>query len=258
MHKSDRGILVGANGTGKSTLAAHVLTAFRQEYPDGRIMVADTKPRWRAAKLTDGTSARRIYRAMGRGDTIPGSASLSRMVDWNAAWNRNMNPSQSVIVQRLDDTQEANIRFQVAALEKFFATQRESRPSLAYLDEGMDFFGTNAGAKGGSDIVQRCFRAGRERGLATLIGVQRPVGINKQCLTETNWCAMFRINNVEDIKHMYDMGWPKNVPPPRYDQEHAFRLWRAEQGPVAPLYRLKNPSRIPSKNRSKENASKAS
>lgn len=237
MHKSDRGILIGANGTGKSTLADEILTRFREEYPDGRIAVLDTKPRWRATRKADGTGVRRMYSAMAKGDTIPGSVSMSSMDQWNLAWNRDTNPSQTVIVQRLDGTHDTNVRFQVLFAERFFKTQRDSRPSLLYLDEGMDFFGPNAGARGGSDIVQRCFRAGREKGLATLIGVQRPVGINKQCLTETNWCALFRINNTEDVKTLWDMGWPKNQPPPTYDQPHCFRLWR-EGRPIAPLIKL--------------------
>lgn len=239
MHASDRGILVGANGTGKSTLAEHVLSSFRHQYPDCRILVCDSKPRWRAERKVDGTSARSLYKRLARGDTIPGSVTMARMVDWNLAWDRDNNPVQTVVAQRIHGSNADNIRFQVAALERFFETQDAKRPSLAYLDEGMDFFTVNAGAKGGSDIVQRCFRAGRERGLATLIGVQRPVGINKQCLTETNWCAMFRINNIADIKTMLDMGWPQNAFPPDYSKPHVFRLWRAENGPTAPYYRLK-------------------
>lgn len=238
MRASDRGLIVGANGTGKSTLAEYVLSQFRDNYPDARIMVMDTKPRWRAEKLADGTNPRRYYRQLGKGDTIPGSVSLTRMIDWPAVWDRDLNPTQSVIVQRLTGTMEQNLRFQVAALEKFFATQRASRPSFVYLDEMMDFFNAQSGARGGSDIVRRCYRAGREKGLATLGGVQRPVGIDIMTKTEVNWVALFRINAVKDIKEMYDIGWPQSTGPPTYEQPHCFRLWR-EGSPTAPLYRLK-------------------
>lgn len=238
MHASDRGLLVGANGTGKSTLAAYVLTKFREDYPDARIAVFDTKPRWRAVRQVDGTGTRWLYRALAKGDTIPGAVSVQRMTDWSLAWDRDANPSQTVIFQRFDGTQLDNVRFQVAALEKLFKTQRASRPTLAYLDEGMDFFSVTAGAKGGSDIVQRCYRAGRERGLATLAGVQRPTGINAQMKSELNWCAFFRINLAADIKTMYDIGWPQNAPPPGYDDpKGTFRLWR-EGSREAPRYRL--------------------
>lgn len=237
MHKSDRGILIGANGTGKSTLANHVLTEFRNEHPDARIAIMDTKPRWRATRHARGESIKRMYAPLGRGDTIKGATSLDSMNDWNLAWDRNLNESQTVIVQRLQGRHEDNVRFQVLFAERFFATQRDSRPSLLYIDEGMDFFGPNSGARGGSDIVQRCFRAGREKGLATLIGVQRPIGINAQCLTETNWCALFRINFTNDVKRLWEMGWPKDKLPPTYEQKHCFRLWR-EGAPTAPLIKI--------------------
>lgn len=242
LRASDRAILVGANGTGKSTLAEHLLTEFRRAYPDARIAVLDTKPRWRAERLADGTSPRRTYRAMAQGDTIPGSVAISTMTDWPIVWDKDANPSQSVIVQRVNGSHAMNVRFQVAFAERFFATQQAKRPSLLYLDEGMDFFSTSATARGGSDIVQRCFRAGRERGLATMIGVQRPISINLQCLTETNYCALFRINYVNDVKRLWEMGWPKDTAPPDYEQRHCFRLWR-EGSRHAPLYRINKQQR---------------
>jgi hypothetical protein len=242
MHRSDRGILIGANGTGKSTLAEYVLASFRDEYPDARIAVLDTKPRWRAEYMPDGRKARKLYKRLAKGDTIPGSMHLSRAQDWPLVWDRDINPSQSVIVQRLSGSMADNVRFQVGFLEKFFSTQDVRRPSLVYLDEGMDFFTGSSSARGGSDIVQRCFRAGRERGLATLIGVQRPISINLQCLTETSWCALFRINFQSDVKRLYEMGWPHGTGPPTYEEvrrygQGLFRLWRDGQN-QAPFYRL--------------------
>ena len=241
MHDGERGILVGASGTGKSTLAEHVLRQFRDEHPTARIMVCDTKPRWRAEHLADGTGTRRYYRQMSKGDTIRGSVALTRVRDWGIVWDKDLNPSQTVVVQNLQLPDRVNVLFQTAAAEKFFKTQAASRPSMIYFDEGHDFFGSNASARGTSDIVQRCFRAGREKGLATLIGVQRPKGVNLQCLTETSWCAVFRINFTDDIRRLWEMGWPKDAMPPTYDQPHAFRLWR-DTAPGAPLYRLKKGS----------------
>jgi hypothetical protein len=231
-----RGILVGASGTGKSTLAKHVLTQFRVENPDARILVLDTKPRWRGEVQADGTSTRRLYRKFVKGDTIPGARILSRRDDWSIVWNRDTTPTQTVIVQKPTATQRANVRFQVWASERFFQSQDARRPSLIYWDEGMDFFETNSSALG-SDIVQRCYRAGRELNLTSLIGVQRPKGINLQCLTETSWCALFRINFTQDVKRLHEMGWPPTVGPPDFTTPYAFRLWRDDR-PGAPLYRI--------------------
>lgn len=238
LRRSDRGIIVGANGTGKSTLANFILGHFREDYPNCRILICDTKPRWRAERQVDGTSTRRLYRKMDKGDTLPGAVTISRVQDWGLAWNRDVNPSQVVILQRIKGSHAANVLFQVACAEKFFDELDFRRPSLIYYDEGHDFFTASASAYG-SDIVQRGYRAGRERGLASLIGFQRPKGFNLQCLTETNYCALFRINFAEDMKRLHEMGWPKNVGPPTYADaaEHRFRLWR-EGRPDAPMFRL--------------------
>ena len=239
---ADRATLVGATGTGKSTLAAYLLREFQAEYPDGRILILDTKPRWRASYLPDGTRAERRYRRMAKGDTITGSMAIDRLDDWSLVWDRDVNPSQVVIAQRLQGTHGINIYFQVACAERFFRTQDVRRPSLIYFDEGMDFFHSSAAARGGSDIVQRCYRAGREMGLVTVSGFQRPIGINQQTLTEMNYCALFDLDNTKDVRRLWEMGWPQHIAPPHTepfdgpDPVGTFRLWR--KGTTAPKYRL--------------------
>lgn len=86
-------------------------------------------------------------------------------------------------------------------------------PTLLVIDEGMDFFGpTGNGIHG--DIVQRCWRAGGEKGMACLIGVQRPKSINLQMLTESNLLYLFHLSNEDDVKRLWEMGLPKGVVPP--------------------------------------------
>ena len=244
---ADRATLVGATGTGKSTLAEYLLRGFREDYPHSRIMVLDTKPRWRAEWLPDGTRADRRYKRMAEGDTIAGSMALDHWDDWSLVWDRDVNPTQTVIVQRIGTrrhpvTQRGNIAFAVACAERFFHTQDAKRPSLIYFDEGMDFFHQSAAARGGSDIVQRCYRAGREMGLVPVLGAQRPIGINIQTLTELNYCALFDLDYRKDVRRLWEMGWPQHVPPPHTepfggtDPTGTFRLWR--KGTDAPKYRL--------------------
>ena len=237
MRAADRGVLVGTSGTGKSTLAAHVLACFRREYPDSRILVLDTKPRWRADRVVSGGRAGRLYRKYGKGDMIPGSVSLSDMSDWNLAWAKDAFPTQTVIAQRLSGSQEANVAFQILCAQRFFDTQTYARPSMIYLDEGHDFFHTNSAARSASDIIQRCTRAGRERNLATLVGLQRPKGVNLQVLTETSWIALFRLKYAEDIRRLAELGWPTNASAPGWDEPFVFRLWR-DTTPGAPKYKL--------------------
>ena len=256
LRKSDRALLVGTSGSGKSTLAEHWLTRFRADVPNARIMVVDTKPRWRAESLADGTSPRRTYARMAKGDTIRGSMALSQMADWPLVWDHDVNPSQTVIVQRIQRdwrdrsaTGLATLAFAIECMERFFGTQHVRRPSLLYVDEGHDFF-TSTGQARGSDVIQRCYRAGRELGLTTVTGFQRPIGMNLQLMTELNVCALFHIDYAKDVRRLYDMGWPQNVGPPSEVQEHCFRLWR-KGTPTAGLYRLQ---KDPDQSRGLENA----
>jgi hypothetical protein len=177
-----------------------------------------------------------MYKRFVKGDAISGAMIVSRPQDWSIVWDRDVNPSQTVIAQRLTGSQSANVAFQTWVSERFLETQDARRESLIYWDEGMDFFTTSGSARN-SDVVQRCYRAGRELNLTSLIGVQRPKGINLQCLTETSYCALFRINFQADVKRLWEMGWPPMVVPPTYQEPHAFRLWR-DSVPGAPLYRL--------------------
>jgi energy-coupling factor transporter ATP-binding protein EcfA2 len=240
---SDRAILVGASGTGKSTLARYLLEEWRKDYPKSRVMVVDTKPRWRGTIMPDGGSPKKLYSRMAKGDEIKGAVVLSDMADWPLAWDKDTNPSQTVIVQRVQQgwkdrkaTQMATVSFALACMERFYATASAHTTSLTYTDEGHDFFSPNGTARG-SDIIQRSYRAGREIGLTSLTGFQRPVGLNLQMMTELSYLALFRINYEKDARRLVEYGWPLGTGPPTYDEQFQFKLWR-EGRPVAPSFRL--------------------
>lgn len=209
------------------------------DYPGGRILIPDTKPRWRGERLADGTSAKKLYKKMGPGDFIPGAVTISRPEDWSLAWDKDNNPTQTVILQRIDGGHAANVAFQTECVRRYFNELDIRVPSLVYYDEGHDFF-TQSGSAYNSDIIQRGYRAGRERGLTSLIGFQRPIGFNLQCLTETNYCALFYIKYRKDMRRLHEMGWPETVPPPSEAEadQHIFKLWR-ERVKDVPSYRLK-------------------
>jgi hypothetical protein len=138
------------------------------------------------------------------GDTLD-AAILTRPQDWRLAWDEELNPSGLVIVQNFDLKGRANVRFQVAMLEKFLETQYWRQPSLMYVDEGHDFFGQNATAYFGT-AIQECYRAGAEQGMASMLGIQRPKTVNLQTLTECNVCHLFYIKFVTDLKRLGEMG----------------------------------------------------
>ncbi len=226
---ADRGILVGRAGSGKSTLAASLVTQFHQDYvlgrpPDtiGRVLVIDTKPRWRGDRMVTTASTRRHYKGFVKGDRLPHSVVMRNSDEWAMAFDPDIN-RRLVIAQRNDLDFLSLIRWQTSLIDKFYATQDFEHPSLLYIDEGMDFFGPTGNALY-SSAIQRCFRAGREKGLASLIGVQRPRTINLQCLTESNVLYLFAINFGEDMKRLREMGFPRDVPAPR--DNHKFLYFR--------------------------------
>lgn len=240
---SDRAILVGASGTGKSTLARYLLDSWRDDYPHSRVMVIDTKPRWRGTLMPDGSSPKKLYKRMAKGDEIKGAVVMSDMADWSLVWDKDINPSQTVIVQRVQQgwkdrraTQQATVSFALSCMERFYATASAKTESLTYCDEGHDFFTPNGSARG-SDIIQRSYRAGREIGLTSLTGFQRPVGLNLQMMTELSYLALFRINYEKDARRLVEYGWPLGTGPPTYEEKFQFKLWR-EGRPIAPVYRL--------------------
>lgn len=244
LNAADRAILVGASGTGKSTLAKYLLDSWRNDYPTSRVMVVDTKPRWRGTIMPDGGSPKKLYSRMAKGDEIKGAVTLADMADWPLTWDKDTNPSQTVIVQRIQQgwkdrkaSQAATVSFALSCIERFYATASIKRPSLLYIDEGHDFFTANGSARG-SDIIQRSYRAGREIGLTSLSGFQRPVGLNLQMMTELNYLSLFRINYAKDARRLVEYGWPLGTDPPTYDEEFCFKLWRNGK-PTAPMFRLK-------------------
>src|SRR5579862_3653776 len=125
----DRAIIMGTSDSGKSTLANHQLTAFRNDYPNARILVSDTKPRWRGERLTDGTSAKRLYKKMAPGDFIPGAVIVQHPRDWALAWDKANNPTQTVIMQNVNLSSDQNARWQAHCAERFFRELDYRRPS---------------------------------------------------------------------------------------------------------------------------------
>jgi hypothetical protein len=150
-----------------------------------------------------------------QGDTLHGAVILDNLRDWDLAWSPEVNHSGIVIAQQIDAPEHVGVLFGVECMQRFYATQRSDQPSLLFIDEGMDFFGPTGNALHGS-IVQRCFRAGGERGMSCLLGLQRPKTVSLQVLTESNVLFLFHLRYDEDVKRLWEMGFPKGVSSPRH------------------------------------------
>jgi hypothetical protein len=221
--QTNRGILVGKTRYGKSTLLMFLIQTFVKRYSlRGRVLVIDTKPRWRGTQVATGQSPRRRYRDFVEGDTLPGVI-LDNLRDWNIAWDRKLNPHGIVIAQRfdLDEDDPTLIRWMLGVIRKFKSTQRAGIPSLLVIDEGMDFFGPTGNALY-SNTIQKCWRAGGEMGMSCLLGVQRPKTINLQMLTESDLLYLFHIDYAQDLQRLQEMGFPAGVSSPAKKYEFLF------------------------------------
>jgi hypothetical protein len=227
LQPKDRALLVGTTRAGKSTLARFLLSMWQDTHCltpklSGRLLIADTKPRWRGTIALTGQSVRTRYRDYVTGDTIRGVI-LSSPKDWELAWDKRLNPYQTVILQSPKLNEDAHVRFQVSQIARYFETQKAGMQSLLYVDEGMDFYGPTGNARYGN-AIQRCFRAGAEKGMASLLGIQRPKTVNLQTLTEANVLYLFMLRFEADIKRLQEMGYPPKETCP--DTEHVFRYMR--------------------------------
>ena len=234
--ESDRAIILGSAGYGKSTLATKLCGWWQEDYchPSidfehrGRLMITDEKPRYRAAAAVIGPSTRKRYKHFVKGDTVRGSVILDDPEHWALVWDEHLNPWQSVVVQAPEQPEDWVVWVCQRAIDKLFETQRPDRPTLSYIDEGLSFFGPTGIGKFGSGI-QRSYRAGREKGLSSLLGSQRPKQISPQTKTEANVVFAFRMNSRKDSRDLVDdLGLEE--PPFELGPRDKYKFWAWRDG----------------------------
>src|ERR1700721_4886999 len=106
----DRAFAAGGTQSGKSTLCAgspeydftnslcgNWIARYNNDSDNGRLLIIDSKPRFRAAFRVDGISDARRYRNWGYGPEIPGSTRVNAG-DIDGSW-RAMRLSPIVIIQ---------------------------------------------------------------------------------------------------------------------------------------------------------------
>lgn len=238
---SERGLVTGGSGSGKSTLSEFMITDFVNKYKNGRVVIADSKPRFRGEYEITGITTKRSgrYKRWDHGTYIPNSvvADLSRRdCGLEQAWT--LNQSRIVILQTSKTSELGAI---MRGLNVFYEQARASRPQLMVIDEMADFFGVNGQPVPGlpvdyRDVILRTARAGRELGLGLLASMQRPVGVPKAVVQELNKLYLFRLDNVDDMRTLWDLGIPTDIEPPLYD--HEFIYWQRRSNKPARLLTL--------------------
>ncbi len=225
--EGDRGILCGGTRAGKSALASGsndipfestLLGDFHRRYPSGRILIADTKPRFRAQWTSDGLSAARVYKKWRYGAAIPGSILVEPgdAVGLERAWRR----GRIAIVQGT-----AEMAAPIAWTMRDFTDSGDGkRPLLLYADEAMDFYGPTGLPKPGTgNPILQGMRAGGERAVSVLIATQRAKFISGQLWELLERLFLFRLELPGDMKRIAEMGVPPGLTAPL--ENHVFKFW---------------------------------
>ena len=207
---TDRAICLGTTGTGKSTLAENLIEDALRRYKELRVMILDSKPRFRAEWEVNGLSAAPRYRRWAHGaKVIPDSFALPLQDAAKALPDVWKFDGRVAIAQAPNGAEDKLQLFQLLeAASAFFDETSADVPHLLYIDEVMDFFHMNGAPIGRKMTIIQCARAGRELGLGLVCSTQRPRGIPAQLLQEANMMYLFWLRNVDDVARLDDFGLP--------------------------------------------------
>jgi hypothetical protein len=207
---------------------------WRQTMPNPRVLIIDSKPRYRAEWRLNGTQASPNYKKWRRGTAIPGSVKLpfyNPKRDLAQVWRLGFT---CAIAQTGDAAMLPWLRAYVNA---FYDTSDDKYSQLVDVDECADFFGSAGIAKQG-DALLKVVRSGRERNVSFTGAAQRPRGLPQSFLTELSEVFLFALANVKDLDHLSDMGLPGDIILP--NEDHVFYHFRRD-GRQGGLFKLELP-----------------
>jgi len=218
LRERERAFLLGGTGSGKTTLEEMLIADFYNRYRSSRILILDSKPRFRAEFHPTGLPAKRVFKHWKPSPTIPGSVLIREASQLDDAWRLG---ARIVVAQC--ERQSERYRL-VDAAEKFYNDARHTRPQLLCVDETADFFHLNGSPiAGSSDALIRVARSGRERGTAGLYCTQRARSIPSSIIEELTQLYLFVLDGRADLKRCVEMGAPEWIEPPEHEYE--FYLW---------------------------------
>lgn len=236
-----RGVCIGQTGCGKSTLSTELIRRFLKDYPKSRVLIIDSKPRYRATHRRNGWSL--DYPKWAKGDTIQGSIAIHHARDMTPAFRF----TRCVVLQSLHPNAREVHDFEEEAFDatrKLFRSSHETSPTLLYVDEYYDLI-TGGGLSGHTDRrVLQVIRAGRERYMSALICTQRPRSIPLPTLTEATKYYIFTLEYEEDIDYMRKHGPKLQYAPHGYNFVFYERLNGGERIEKLARLNLSEDSRV--------------
>lgn len=232
LRRNERALIVGGVESGKSTLADALRADFTNRYRrlKVRVLIVDTKPRYRAEFLANGLSAARRYKKWAHGPVIPGSVVADTPQQMLKAFDRGVT---TVIIQSESSTDLDRL---MQCIKAFLRTSKANRPQLAQIDETLDWFHSNGMPRGGDDSIIQLGRAGRERGTAVEYCAQGTIGLNRTLVSELKRLYALRLDNEDDVKRLRKMGAPEFPPP---TEPHTFWYWTKDD-----FYRIWGPYKL--------------
>lgn len=166
--RNDRATLIGATGTGKTTLARFLI----EDVYKKNSVVYDNKP----------------------------SDAISLWSDTQVAYN-SFDELEDASEERLIYTPPLKETLDATLQDKFFEWIYTRRYTRLYIDEASALRGgTNP-----SYHLQACLCRGRERGIGVITGTQRPSRVPIILMSEAEHFYIFRLNMLMDRQRVYEM-----------------------------------------------------
>lgn len=223
--RDGRGLAVGKTGKGKSYLIEWLISRWLNRYQTmARVLILDSKPRYRAEFQLDGLPARSHYKHWKRGNVIPGSVRLDLVnprAELRAVWRQEDYRNRVAIAQH--DMGLDHIESLRACAYWFYNDARDKYAQLLVADEYADYYGSSGTSRRGDPILQ-VIRAGRERNVAFLGGTQRPKSIPVASLTELANLYYFGTAFDQDVERLAEMGYRAPVDHD-YLKRHRYSFW---------------------------------
>lgn len=222
--------MIGASRSGKSVLIDHLIRWYVQGSRKRRVLVADTKPRFRAEETPHGFSASRYYKNWAPAPVTPGSVrlDLGKNKPLKGIWQR-----YTIAMAQVDALESVPL-VQDTIRQFFDEANVRDHDQLVVVDEMGDFYLPNGYPRGGRDEITRTQRAGGELGIGTLLASQRAKGIPIQALSEAGVVILFQQNFTKELDRLRECGYPGGIAAPTAaDPKGTFLFWR--RGMPAPV-----------------------
>jgi hypothetical protein len=237
-NQGERHLVYGGTRTGKSSFMDWNIRHIQRERPSAMMLLADTKPRFRAETISwgPGNKWRRdaakagIYDTWAAGPVLPNSVvvPMDRDHPFRGMWDADKRPGEIAIMQ---SGQSEDWKRMLELMKHFVDRGLKNRERLIAVDEGLDFYQRNTlGIDPRRDVILHVARAGGERNIGLLFGAHRPHGIPPLLNTLSSRVTLFYLKFARDMHYLWEMGVPAEDIPPRGN--YIFRQYQVAPGGV--------------------------